>query len=642
MPSTATETKPPTATTTPEPVKQQPKPAAQTREPASAPGQTLGGILIPGGALTGLIGFCWLSHQFGLPAVLLAVVACSAVATATLVVRAGRRHRRAGSGRLGRASLRAPGTGHRGGAASGPAGRGPTGSGRVPAARSGGGPSLRKPTSGTPSAVGRAGGTSRKPGGLAAKPKPLGTATPNLSGHQPGALGRSAAALGGPGRRTTPGGTAPRTAPKPTGGASLRKHTGGGTAPTLTGAAGRLARTLSRKSPSTAAGVNTPQGGGARRTGGAKQPKSSGRQQQGNGKGGYKPAPQQSATSAGGRARKAAKALTQAALRNRGQSGKQPNPGKLKAQPKAKKPPKAQGSSDTGQGSGAKGAQRSFSAAMGTWRRGRYWVGRKLRQHTSALTRQRLRKAAAPVRATAHAIARHGTPLLAHAWRYGSRALLNGHLALGSVRFSTVGPNWLRPLARVFHTLTTPAARALAWAGSWGWLNRWMYRHTGADTTPPKPRRTAPTGGRTAGAHRPVHSPTRITTPATNGVPVSSIEPALPLQYAADAVRTAGAMMVLNPAGNMVGYEATINSLAEIQRAIGDVISMAAHSSRESFKVNAAIPEAYDDTAVYAHALAGRLDSIPTLFRIIHAEQIDNIENPTVQGAKWDQRANWQ
>ncbi|WP_164492761.1 hypothetical protein [Streptomyces lydicus] len=632
MPSTATETKPPTPTTTPEAIKQQPKPAAQTREPASAPGQTLGGVLIPGGALTGLIGFCWLCHQFSLPAVLLAVVACSAVATATLAVRAGRRIRRAGSGRLGRASLRAPGTGHRGGAASGPAGRASTAGGRVPAARSGAGPSQRKPTSGTPSAVGRAGGTSRKPGGLAPKPKPLGAATPNLSSHQPGVLGRNAAALGGPGRRTTPSGAAPRTAPKPTGGASLRKHTGGGAAPTLSGAAGRLARTFSRKSPTTAAGINTPQGG-ARRTGGAKQPKSSGRQQPGNSKGSYKPAPQQSTTSAGGRARKAAKALTQAALRNRGQSGKQPNSGKLKTRPKR---------TSRQEKSKLRGAWRGLRHGSRLTKQGSYWVGRKLRKHLSPVTRDRLRKAATPLRATARLVARHGSPLLAHAWRYGSRALLNGHLALGSVRFSTVGPNWLRPLARVFHTLTTPAARALAWAGSWGWLNRWMYRHTSADTTPPKTRRTTPTGVRTAGAHRAVHSPTRITTPATNGVPVSSIEPALPLQYAADAVRTAGAMMVLNPAGNMVGYEATINSLAEIQRAIGDVIAMAAHSSRESFKVNAAIPEAYDDTAVYAHALAGRLDSIPTLYRIIHAEQIDNIENPTIQGAKWDQSANWQ
>ncbi|MFG2137293.1 hypothetical protein [Streptomyces sp. NPDC048650] len=630
MPSTATETKPPTPATTPEPLKQQPKPAAQTREPASAPGQTLAGVLIPGGALTGLIGFCWLSHQFGLPAVLLAVVACSAVATATLVVKAGRRLRRSGTGRLGRASSRSPGTGHRTPASSGSTGRTPGGGGRIPAARTGSGPSLRKPTR-TAADGGRMGGSSHKPGGsLATKNRPPSAVAPNTAGGNPARLGRNAAATGGTGRSLTAP-KAPRSSAGTGGGSAPLKRSGSAGGAGRSGPVERLARTLRRKSPTT---PTSPTGAG-----------SSGGRSQSSGVKGHKHhrPPSSSSPSVSSRAWKAAKALQRAVNRDR-TGGKDPDPGKLKAQPKVKKPSKAKGSSGMGRGSGAKVAQRSFSAAMGTWRRGRYWVGRKLRQHTSALTRQRLRKAAAPLWATAHAIARHGTPLLARTWRYGSRALLNAHLALGSVCYSAMGPNWLRPLARVFHTLTTPAARALAWAGTWGWLNRWMYRHTGAGTTPtsPKTRRTAPAGGRTAGAHRPVHSPTRISTPATNGVPVSSIEPALPLQYAADAVRTAGAMMVLNPAGNMVGYEATINSLAEIQRAIGDVISMAAHSSRESFKVNAAIPEAYDDTAVYAHALAGRLDSIPTLFRIIHAEQIDNIENPTIQGAKWDQRANWQ
>ncbi|WP_199896482.1 hypothetical protein [Streptomyces niger] len=603
-------------------------PAPQTKEPASAPGQTLGGVLIPGGVLAGLIGFCWLSHQFGLPAVLLAVVACAAVATSALVVRAGRRVRKAGTGRLGRSSLRSPGTGHRASALR--AGRGPAGGGggRIPGARSGGG-SLARSASGAGgrgTASGPLSSAARKPGGPSASKlrKPL-TASANTSG-QPAGLGRNAAATGGSGRRLPSPAGAART-PGQGGGSSLAKPGRAGGAGARTGPAGRLFRTLSRKSPTTPGHT----GGGA---GPSAKPQSSG------GKGNYKPAPQ-SGPAAPGRLGKAAKALWKAT--NRGQSGgKQPNAGKLKSRPKPQ--PHGKNKSKGGKGKHApKKQKRQFRpAAMSALRRGQYWAGRKLRKHTSALTRLRLRKAAAPFRATARAAARYGSPLLAHAWRLGSRVLLNGHLALGSVRFSTVGPNWLRPLARVFHTLTTPAARALAWAGTWGWLNRWMYRHTGAGTTPPKARRTAPTGGRTAGAHRPVHSPTRILTPATKGVPVSSIEPALPLQYAADAVRTAGAMMVLNPAGNMVGYEATINSLAEIQRAIGDVISMAAHSSRENFKVNEAIPEAYDDTAVYAHALAGRLDSIPTLYRIIHAEQIDNIENPTIQGAKWDQSANWQ
>ncbi|WP_030258627.1 hypothetical protein [Streptomyces violens] len=628
MPSTATETKPPTTTTTPEPVtRQQKEPVAQTKEPASAPGQTLAGVLIPGGALTGLIGFCWLSHQFGLPAVLLAVVACSAVATATLVVKTGRRIRRSGTGRLGRASSRSPGTGHRRPSNSGSAGRTSGGSGRVPAARTGSGSSLRKPAGAAAAGGGRMGDSSHKPGGSMAKKNRPSTVAPNTAGGNPARLGRNAAATGGTGRSLTPPKT-PRTTAGSGGGTSPLKRSGAAGGGGRTGPVERLSRTLRRKSPTT---PTSPAGAGSSRS------------QSSDVKGRHKHrAPSSSSPSVSSRAWKAAKALQRAVNRDR-TGGKDPNPSKLKPQPKAKKPNKAQGSRDTGQGAGAKAAQRSFGAAMGAWRRGRYWAGRKLRQHTSALTRQRLRKAAAPVRATAHAIARHGSPLLAHAWRHGSRALLNAHLALGSVRYSSIGPNWLRPLARVFHTLTTPAARALAWAGTWGWLNRWMYRHTGGGSSPTPPRRKTPVGRRTSGVHRPVHSPTRIiTAPATKGVPVGSIEPALPLQYAADAVRTAGAMMVLNPAGNMVGYEATINSLAEIQRAIGDVISMAAHSSRENFKVNEAIPEAYDDTAVYAHALAGRLDSIPTLYRIIHAEQIDNIENPTIQGAKWDQSANWQ
>ncbi|MEV0602187.1 hypothetical protein AB0I82_23175 [Streptomyces sp. NPDC050315] len=626
MPATTTETKPPT-TTTPEPVtRPQKEPVAQTKEPASAPGQTLAGVLIPGGALTGLIGFCWLSHQFGLPAVLLAVIACSAVATAALVVKTGRRIRRSGTGRLGRTSSRSPGT-HRGPSGPGSAGRMSGAGGRIPATRTGSGPSLRKPTGPAVAGGGRMGSSSHKPGGsMAGKNRPLFGAS-NTAGGSPARLGRNAAATGGTGRSLTSP-KSPRSSAGSGGSASPLKRGGGAGGGGRSGPVEQLSRTLRRKSPTT---PTSPTGAGS----------SGGRSQPGDVRGKHKHRPQSSSPSVSSRAWKAAKALQRAVNRDR-TGGKDPYPGKLKTRPKHPNQ-KAQGSSDTGQGAGAKVAQRSFGAAMGAWRRSRYWVGRKLRQHTSALTRQRLRKAAAPIRATAHAAARYGSPLLAHAWRYGSRALLNGHLALGSIRFSTAGPNWLRPLARVFHTLTTPAARALAWAGTWGWLNRWMYRHTGGGSSPTPPRRPTPAGRRASGSHRPVHSPTRIiTTPATKGVPVGSIEPALPLQYAADAVRTAGAMMVLNPASNMIGYEATINSLAEIQRAIGDVISMAAHSSRENFKVNQAIPEAYDDTAVYAHALAGRLDSIPTLYRIIHAEQIDNIENPTIQGAKWDQSANWQ
>ncbi|MFD8366007.1 hypothetical protein [Streptomyces hygroscopicus] len=406
--------------------------------------------------------------------------------------------------------------------------------------------------------------------------------------------------------------------------AAQQRSTSGSGAP-ASGAAGRLSRLHNRKTASA-------DGGGPL--------KASGKQQRGGIKGSNKAGSTSGAAPATKRAAKAAKALDRAINRRRSQ-GKDPDAKRLKARPKNQTALKKKSkTSARKKRSGGKRARFQPTAPMNALRRAQYWAGRKLRKHTSPQARRRLRKTAVPFRAGARVVARYGSPLLANAWRLGSRSLLRAHMALGSVRFSTIGPNWLRPLARVLHTLTTPAARVLAWTGTWGWLNRWMYRHTGGGTSPTVSRRPAAPGRRHA-VHRPVHAPgTNSTAPAPKGIPVSSIEPALPLHYAADAVRTAGAMMMLNPAGNMVGYEATINSLAEIQRAIGDVIAMAAHSSRENFKVNPAIPDAYDDTAVYAHALAGRLDSIPTLYRIIHAEQIDNIENPTVQGAKWDQSAN--
>ncbi|WP_329126068.1 hypothetical protein [Streptomyces sp. NBC_01353] len=115
---------------------------------------------------------------------------------------------------------------------------------------------------------------------------------------------------------------------------------------------------------------------------------------------------------------------------------------------------------------------------------------------------------------------------------------------------------------------------------------------------------------------------------------------AAPLEQAADAVRQAGAMLLTSPAENMVGYEQTLHALATLQEAIGDVVRHAGETTRENFKVNPAIAEAYDDTASYASNLAQRLTEIPTLFRQLHEEQIDNIENPTVQARKWDISAN--
>ncbi|MFJ9410829.1 hypothetical protein [Streptomyces sp. NPDC101393] len=369
-----------------------------------------------------------------------------------------------------------------------------------------------------------------------------------------------------------------------------------------------------------------------------------GRTTTGLGKGHHKAASQPGAGPRGGGGRKPS-LLDKAARRNRGNNAERsPGPEHLKAPPKKPK---------NGNGRGKPGRKKNpttlnkqqaparRSRAATTWkRRGQYRAGRFLRKHTSATVRHRIRGAAGALRAAGRTVSRYGSPLLARGWRYGGRALMRAHMALGNIRYSTLGPNWVRPLAKVLHLITTPAARVMAWMGTWGWLNRWMYQHTSAQPTQPK---RPPHTRRPAAAHRPVTSPgsAGATSASSKGVAVSyGLEHTLPLRYAAETVRNAGAMMVLNPADNMVGYEATIRALTEVQRAIGDVIRMAAISSRENFKVNEAIPEAYDDTAVYAYALGGRLESIPTLYRIIHAEQLDNIENPTPQGAKWDQSAN--
>ncbi|WP_207309616.1 hypothetical protein, partial [Streptomyces kasugaensis] len=49
-------------------------------------------MLVPGGILTGLIGLCWMTHRFGLTAVVAAVVTCAAAAAIGIA----RRNRRSG------------------------------------------------------------------------------------------------------------------------------------------------------------------------------------------------------------------------------------------------------------------------------------------------------------------------------------------------------------------------------------------------------------------------------------------------------------------------------------------------------------------------------------------------------------------
>ncbi|TXS42222.1 hypothetical protein, partial [Streptomyces sp. t39] len=70
------------------------------------------------------------------------------------------------------------------------------------------------------------------------------------------------------------------------------------------------------------------------------------------------------------------------------------------------------------------------------------------------------------------------SPPLARAWRYSSRLFLQAYTICGTVRYSTSGPNWMRPLAKALHIIYRPAALLVAASGTWGWLNRWMYTHT--------------------------------------------------------------------------------------------------------------------------------------------------------------------
>ncbi|WP_432106443.1 hypothetical protein [Streptomyces sp. AA1529] len=610
------------------------KPSTSTASGSDAGAQsTLGGVIVPGGALMSLIGLCWLTHRFGLGAVIVAVLACAGIATAALAVRG---RRRSGKGRGGRGSLLP---------------RGGTGPGRSPAGRMPGGSTgaSRRNTPagstgrGTPGAGGRrpsTGGLGARGGSTAAaKPAGLGAAKAakrvpqasrlNSAPQRPSPpAGRPGAGGGGkPG-----GGGLPRQ--RAAGSSGLGGLRPGGRNGSGKGLSGKTGPGLNR---SGAAGRRTSPGAGGRSAGGSMP--------------------------GGGTSPRAARKAAKAARANQGHNGSSGRlrPGFLKARPKPRntppdsskhprsgKPrkPKAKEPQTTASTTAENShGRRVRSAPVSAARRLSYAAGRSLRRHTTRTTRRRLRAVAAPVRGGARVVARYGSPVLARAWRYGSRGVLRAHMALGNVRFSTIGPNWLRPLARLFHTLSAPAARAVAWAGTLGWLNTWMYRHTGAATSPTTASAEGSGKGRRAGAsaaHRPVASPAALTPVSTpsKGASVSALEPTLPLRYAAETVRNAGALLLMNPAENMVGFEATMHALTEVQTAIGDVIRAAAMNARENFKVNAAIPEAYDDTSVYAHALAGRLESIPTLYRVIHAEQIDNIENPTPQGAKWDQSAN--
>lgn len=692
---------PPTGATNqpPAPTGPAPKPAPSTGSgnrkknntpapPGTPTDGTLGGVVIPGAALTGFISICWLIHQFGLPAVLIGICALAATATTALVLKArGKRRKsparraalksagrgspgaRGGGGagtavKAGRApsSLNSTGPSRRAGAGPRPAGAGRTTAAKGPTAArptpsrkaprpgaSGGSPSERKPT----------GAASQKPAGMtSAKNRPSTAGTSGKKNTLPrtagGALGKKAAALGGRGtnRPTKPsnktaGGGNKNSRPQ----ASLPKQTRPGSLKKT------QPSTKKTKTPTTLRKTNGPAPsapGKHRRTGSGNKPGTAptgrhGRLSRIRNRRTNAPVPPATAkghnktrpTRAGGPQR--LKAWTRAVRSNRTNRPRtSPRIQHLKA--KAKIPA----------GLGRRAARRFVKAARPATRnklrqrttaglrRGAYLVGVKARRHVPYRTRAGIRRVTTPTR---NVLRKTISRPAAHLWRHGTRAVLAAHMLLGTIRYTNAGPNWVRPIARLMHAMTSPAARLLAATGSWSWLNQWMYRNTtnGPQTTStpgpaaPQPATVAPAAP-VGPVHQHIPSPT-VTVSSPKGSPVS-ISSAMPLIHAAEAVRQAGVMLLINPADNMRGYEATMSQLADVQSALGQVIAAAAMSTRENFKVNPAISDAYDDTAGYAHSIAQRLDSIPALYRMVHAEQIDNIENPTPQGAKWDQTAN--
>lgn len=620
-----------------------PAPASRPKKKQTATddqaGQSVAGVVIPGAALTGLISLCWLIHQFGLPAVLLAVAACAAAATAALVLKARKGTKRVSSAR--KAAARAAGGGGSGrtvlnrsaGPVKKPRSGGSTGTGgggrrpgsttssglkasgptRKTNSSAGGGKRTSSPTRTTPSAV--------KPAGLV---KPKKSPTPVPSRNQPqktpgtglltGLTGARAPKNGGRGKQVP----APRTPKKntpTTGGKGATRPTTAPRTPARptspapkSGKAGLLTRITGRKTPTPAPGVPG------------------------------KPAGTLNKKLTGSKASRKLAPTSKAARANTAQKPRTPKPAQLK--PKTLKPiPVKKAVKQAAKGKKPKTLKRKPTAHMNRWRRATYLAGVKLRKHTSRKTRRRIRRVISPARTAVRTTGRILSKPLAHTWRRTTRGVLAAHMFLGTIRYTSAGPNWLRPMAAVLHAITSPVARTLAATGSWGWLNRWMYQHTAphipktspTPTTTPTPK-TPPTPAPAAPAHH------TITTPVVpKGTPMSA---SAPIEQAVDAVRQAGAMLLTNPADNMVGYEATLHALATLQAEIGEAVRAAGESTRQNFKVNPAIAEAYDDTAGYANSLAGRLEEIPALFRTLHEEQIDNIENPTVQARKWDISAN--
>lgn len=617
----------------------------EPKHPDTPTDGTLGGVIIPGAVLTGMVCLMWMIHQYGLGPVIVGLLLLAAASTAELIRRARRAAKSRvkprlslsnggagpGGGRGGKTPSLGSGGGAggrgRGGGAGGRniprqnGGHGATGSlGSFGAGSGSGGRGRKRPT----------GPSSEKPSALTNTKTPTGVKGPtNRTPHRPGgALSKGAAALGGTGTGRSAGGTGQR-----------RKNGGGSNSGR--GLLGRMGGALTGNTGGSGHHKNS--GGGGSRTHGNNNPNPNRKNTRGGtsrsllgrilGRKHTNP----TSPASKGTSRKTRKPTTSrlgkltriAARRNKGNKGT----ARIRSKYLKAKAAYTTAKSATGKARGKAAATlRKHSTQARPLARAVYRTGKKLKGRISHHTQAKIRHLASPTARFARKTSRILSPLLAQPTRSALRWFMSAHMALGTIRYVSKGPNWLRPVAKLLHAVTTPAARAVAAAASWKWLNRWMYRHSTPGAAPaaasPRPSRPAAATSQQA-VNRPVPAST------TGGTPVS-IEPAYPLMNAADAVRAAGVLLLINPADNMAGYQAVIQQLADVQMAISEVIQAAAASTREDFKVNPAIPEAYDDTAAYARAISDRLDAIPALFRIIHAEQIENIENPTPQGAKWD------
>ncbi|GLF98193.1 hypothetical protein [Streptomyces yaizuensis] len=121
----------------------------------------------------------------------------------------------------------------------------------------------------------------------------------------------------------------------------------------------------------------------------------------------------------------------------------------------------------------------------------------------------------------------------------------------------------------------------------------------------------------------------------------SPVQHVYPLVFAADTIRAAAQAFAGAPADSMRGYEAVIENLGQVNFAVFELMHRIAAVTEDDFKVSSHIPEQFRMVGLHFLALGQFIDDAHWLYREIHSEQINNFENPTWQGRKWDITANW-